>query len=353
MKHLFSPCFAALVAQFVIATAIEGSTVTRRTAIVTAVEKVKPSIVTLKVERNGNWGKKEVVGSGVIVDERGYVVTNQHVVGGALKVTVILPDNTEVAGKIHLEDSHHDLAIVRLPGNKNYRPMTFGPGSDLMVGETVIAIGHPYGYVNTVSTGIVSALGRSIEMPSGETLTNLIQTNASINPGNSGGPLVNIDGEVIGINVAMRDGAQGIAFALNADTVQQVLAKHLSASKMSRVQHGLCCSEKVLPDGDMHQQVVVDAVAENTPAADAGLRKGDVILKLGDRVLTNRFDVERAFWSYKAGEKVEACVLRAGMETSIALVIAQGGQTIVSAKEDGGTNKAATNGSIQTVDGPR
>ena len=96
-----------------------------------------------------------------------------------------------------------------------------------MVGETVIAIGHPFGYTNTVSTGIISALGREITMPEGEVLGNLIQTNASINPGNSGGPLLNINGELIGINVALREGAQGIAFALNADTVQQVLSKHL------------------------------------------------------------------------------------------------------------------------------
>jgi serine protease Do len=353
MQKLKFLWIAALIANFSYGVPSDAAQVNRRTPIVIAVEKVKPSIVTLKVERNGNWGKKEVVGTGVIVDERGYVVTNKHVVSGALKVTVTLPDTTEVNGQVYMEDGRYDLAIVRLPGNKKYRHMTFGPGSDLMVGETVIAIGHPFGYVNTVSTGIISAVNRSIEMPSGENLNNLIQTNASINPGNSGGPLVNINGELIGINVAMREGAQGIAFALNSDTVQKVLAKHLSANKMSKVQHGLNCSEKVLEEGENRQQVVVEGVTENTPAADAGLRKGDIILKLGDRVVTNRFDVERAFWSYKAGEKVEACVLRAGLETSVAMIVTQGSQTVVSAKEDTKTTTTTSDGAIQTVDGPR
>ena len=113
--------------------------------------------------------------------------------------------------------------------------MTFAPASDLMVGEEVIAIGHPYGYTNTVSTGIVSALNREVSMQSGGVLTDLIQTTASINPGNSGGPLMNINGELIGINSAMRSDAQGIAFALNADMVQQVLSQHLSAGKMAHV----------------------------------------------------------------------------------------------------------------------
>src|SRR5205814_1119156 len=126
---------------------------------------------------------------------------------------------------------------------------------DLMVGETVIAIGHPYGYQNTVTTGIVSALGREITMPNGETLTNLIQTSASINPGNSGGPLLNINGQLIGINVALRDGAQGIAFALNAETVKEVLRQRLSASRLSGVTTGLRCTEFVQLEGLDRQHV--------------------------------------------------------------------------------------------------
>ncbi len=297
---------------------------TRRTPIVEAVQKTKGAVVTIKVEVRGNWSKKEVVGTGVVVDERGYVVTNRHVIKGAERVVVLLADGTEVTAKVHTEDDQHDLAILYLPSGRRLQELSFAPGNDLLVGETVIAVGHPFGYVNTVSTGIVSAVGREVKMPTGEVLTNCIQTNASINPGNSGGPMLNINGELIGINVALRDGAQGIAFALNSDMVQAVLAQHLSAARMSRVQHGLSCREVVGMEGQPRQWVVVDEVAEKSAAAKAGLKKGDVIQKLAGRLVLNRFDVERAFWNYHAGDRVEATVLRDGKETQVALALSRG-----------------------------
>src|SRR5262245_19802745 len=162
----------------------------RRTPVVEAVKKTRDSIVTIKVERRINWGRKEIVGTGVIVDERGYVVTNRHVVTGADRLAVHLADGTEAAAEILTEDSQHDLAILKLAVRRKLKALPFGPASDLMVGETVIAIGHPFGYTNSVSTGIVSALDREVSMPDGEVLRGLIQTNASINPGNSGGPLL-------------------------------------------------------------------------------------------------------------------------------------------------------------------
>jgi serine protease Do len=305
----------------------------RRTPIVEAVQKTRPSIVTIKVMKQGQWGAKEVVGTGVIIDERGYVVTNRHVVGRAQSLTVHLADGSAVRASVHTEDPRHDLAIVRLERGRKYPALGFAPASDLMVGETVIAVGHPFGYTNTVSTGIVSALGREITMPEGEVLTGLIQTNASINPGNSGGPLLNINGELIGINVALREGAQGIAFALNADTVQAVLSKHLSAANVSHVDHGLACRE-VVGEGQARQRVVVEAVAGRSAAAQAGLRKGDVLVKLGERAVRNRFDLERALWGYKAGDKVEAAVLRGGKETHIALTLTGSGDSeVASARE--------------------
>jgi serine protease Do len=294
----------------------------RRTAIVEAVQKTRQGIVTVKVERRGSWGRKEVVGSGVLVDERGYLITNCHVVAAADTVRVILADGVELPAQVHLQDTHHDLAILRVTSKKKLPALTFGPGSDLMVGETVIAVGHPFGYTNTVSTGIISALGREITMPSGEVLGNLIQTCASINPGNSGGPLLNVNGELIGINVALREGAQNIAFALNADTVQALLSQHLSALKVAGVGHGLTCREQVAEHGQMRQKVVVDQIEINSPAGKAGMQPGDVILRLGERTLTNRFDLERALWSSKPGDRVVAVVLREGMESRIALTLA-------------------------------
>src|SRR5262249_61804954 len=152
-----------------------------------------------------------------------------------------------------------------------------------MVSEGVGGSGTQYGDANSASTGIVSALNREIKMPTDEVLTGLIQTTASINPGNSGGPLLNVNGELIGINVALREGAQGIAFALNADTVQQVLSKHLSAAKVGRVSHGISCRELVGNEGEPRQRVIVDGVTPDSPAYQAGLRRGDVLIRLAGR----------------------------------------------------------------------
>jgi len=149
----------------------------------------------------------------------------------------------------------------------------------------VIAVGHPYGYRNTVSSGIVSALRGEITMPNGTVLGNLIQTSASINPGNSGGPLLNINGELIGLNVALRDGAQGIAFALNADTVQEALSRHLSSLRMAGVRSVFTCHETLLRDPGSRQHVVIDSVAV---PADKLLQPGDVVLQLAGRSVVNR-----------------------------------------------------------------
>jgi serine protease Do len=157
-------------------------------------------------------------------------------------------------------------------------------------------------------------------MPGGEVLRDLIQTNASINPGNSGGPLLNINGELIGINVALREGAQGIAFALSADQVQQALSKHLSSAKVAGVRHGLSVFEKTLQeDGPRRQQAVVQEASG--AAADAGLRRGDAVVRIGERPVYNRLDVERAVWDCKAGEKVTVKVLREGKEVALALTL--------------------------------
>ena len=294
----------------------------RRNPFVEAVEKTRPSIVTVKVEKRGNWGKKDVIGTGVIVDGRGYLITNSHVVNGSERIVVVFHDNTELTATLFAEDVNHDLAILQVKPTKKLVALPFGPSSDLMVGETVVAVGHPYGYTNTVSPGIVSQLHREVAMPSGATLKELIQTNACINPGNSGGPLMNINGELIGINVALREGAQGIAFALNADMVQQVLAEHLSAAKVAKLKHGLVCKEKVVAEeGDNRQQVMIEQVAEKTPAAAAGLKRGDVLVKVDGRSVTNRFDVERALWDHKAGEKIDAVVIRQGNEMQLSLTL--------------------------------
>jgi serine protease Do len=292
----------------------------RRTPVVEAVQKTRAGIVSVKAEKKSSWGRKETGGTGVIVDERGYVVTNHHVVASADRVVVHLADGSEVAAAIVTEDASHDLAVLRLSTTRKLQALPFGTSSDLMVGETVIAVGHPFGYTNTVSTGIISGLGREVTMPSGDVLRDLIQTNASINPGNSGGPLLNINGELIGINVAIREGAQGISFALSADQVQRALSKHLSAAKVAGVSHGLNMTERAQEEaGPQRLRAVVESAGG--PAAGAGLRRGDAVLRVGDRAVSNRLDVERAVWDCKAGQKVEVTVLRDGKELALTLTL--------------------------------
>jgi serine protease Do len=320
-KRFGSAVAAALVAVLIGGAGTESrAQYCRRTPIVEAVQKTRNGIVTIKVARPGDAGHKDTVGTGVIVDERGYVITNGHVVAGAERAVVRLADNTRLEGRIITVDHPHDLAILKLPtSDKKLQALSFAPGSDLLVGETVIAVGHPFGFTNSVSTGIISALGREVTMPDGEVLTNLIQTNASINPGNSGGPMLNINGELIGINVALREGAQGIAFALNADAVQQVLARYLSANKIAHLDHGLTCREVVREGAAARQQVVIDRVAASSPASAAGLRRGDLLLNLGERAVANRFDVERALWNCKPGDEIEASIVRNGTPARVSL----------------------------------
>ena len=318
----------------------------RQSPIVKAVQKTRDAIVGIKAEKRRGRGGKEVVGTGVIVDERGYVVTNHHVAAVSENIAVQLSAGTEYATRIIEDDPSHDLAILRIIGRGEdatpLKTLAIGPGADLLVGETVIAIGHPFGYTNTVTTGIVSALGREITMPSGEVLTNLIQTSASINPGNSGGPLLNINGELIGINVALRDGAQGIAFALNADTVKDVLSQHLSGLRVSGVTHGLRCRESVQPEGRDRQHVLVEAVFDDMPAACAGLRKGDEILAVAQRTVSNRFDLERAMWGYKPGEDISLKLRRAGKELTVSLKLTGGADRTPIASKRGAGETAAT-----------
>jgi serine protease Do len=190
----------------------------RVTPLVEAIRKVEPSVIGIM----GPKGDK-VKGTGIIIDKRGVIVTNHHVVGKAKEVIVLLRDGTKVKGQVVVDRPELDLAFVTVSVKNDLPAIPPMKTGDVLLGESVIAIGHPLGYTNTVSAGIVSSLGREIELPSGSTLTNLIQTNAAINPGNSGGPLLNINGELIGINCAVRADAQGIAFSIHCLTVLKAL----------------------------------------------------------------------------------------------------------------------------------
>jgi serine protease Do len=313
-------------------TAAEGQH-PRRTPVVEAVQKTHGAVLTLKVERQGVATPRHSLGTAVVVDERGYAVTNRHVVCDAARVTAYLPDGTGYPAAVVVTEAKYDLAILKIDAPRPLRALPLGPSSDLLVGEEVLAVGAPYGFQNTVSRGIISALDRDITLPTGEKLTGLIQTDAAINPGNSGGPLININGELIGINVAVRDGAQGIAFAIPSDRVKEFLSFHLSAKKMTGLDHGLACTERVEPEGLDRQHVLVAGTRADTLAARAGVRPGDQIIQVGSRRVANRFDVERALWGHKPGDEVHFIVHRDGETLQLSTAVPGGPQELAAGRK--------------------
>jgi serine protease Do len=311
-----SVCVLTLTA-FVIDARVAGAQYSRRDAITEAVAKTRDSVVA--VSRQG--GKKEDGGCGVVIDGRGFIVTNRHVIGTGKAVVVRLADGTKVPADVLASDVATDLAVLRIHTKEPLKALPLAPASDLILAERVFAIGHPFDYSYTVTRGIISALHREIELPNGKVLTGVIQTDASINRGNSGGPLVNINGELIGINFAIRSDAHGIAFAINADTVKDMLSRHLSAEKIAGVSHGFEVQERVLGEIGKRQQVVVTGLRQDLPAAEAGLRIGDELVAIGRLSVRNRFDVERALWHTQPGEKISVRVARGNKQLTLTMTL--------------------------------
>lgn len=200
----------------------------RKTSVVDAIEKAAPSIAMIRVPQKG---ADDRVGTGVVYDERGYIVTNAHVVKGVNQVNVLLPGDINLRGEVVHRDPRIDLAIVKVSHSSPLAAIVLGSAKTLKVGERVVAIGHPFGYKDSVSTGVISALGRSIDIGDNDWISGIVQTDARINPGNSGGPLLNLKGELVALNVAIRQGAQGIAFAINVDMVKAFLNRHVAAAR--------------------------------------------------------------------------------------------------------------------------
>jgi serine protease Do len=280
--------------------------------IVQAVKHTIHGVVAIRVPRSG---EKDMIGSGVIVDGAGLIVTNRHVTGGKRYVKVRLHDRTDLDGEVVFHDPDLDLAIVSVKSKKSLHTLALGSADDMFLAEKAIAIGSPYGYEGTVSVGIISALNREIRMPNDVLMTGLIQTTAAINPGNSGGPLININGEVIGINVAMRDGAQNIAFAINAATVDSFLKDYYR--RRNRVSHGIDCEKKVIAEVGGDRQIVIVKHASH-----GELKHGDQIVTMAGQKVANEFEIERALWHSKPGEKVEVNVLRDNHKVCVMVTLA-------------------------------
>lgn len=283
----------------------------RMTPAVKAIQKAMPSVVNIHTEKTADDAdslspakdrKTNGMGTGILVDERGYIVTNYHVVAGVESLRATLSDSSSYNARVISYDKKHDLAIIKVDATKPLAVLPLGTSSDLMLGETVFAIGNAFGYPDTITQGLVSALHRDVEVNEKQGYKNLIQTDASINPGNSGGPLINLDGEVIGINVAIRAGAQRIGFAIPMDDARKIIAELLSGERLSQTFHGA-----ILTDVKKGEQryLRLDGVKPGSPAENAGLKVGDIVSKVGSILVTDATDFERACLGRPAGEKVE------------------------------------------------
>jgi serine protease Do len=308
--------------------ASEGSVYDRRTPVVKVYEKDHDAVVNIAGERvvsSSVWPGYElpdifgfggpryqrqvsVLGSGMVVHEDGYVITNAHVVKGSEKIKVVFSDGSEYETQIISSDESKDLAVLKIPVNKKLPFIHLGRSNDLMIGETVVAIGNPYGYANTVTSGVVSAVGRDIQVDKGFWLRGLIQTDAPINPGNSGGPLLNINGELIGVNTAVRAEAQNIGFAIPVDTLVDNLSHMLMPEKLRRVRLGLAMG-RMKKVGNF-SGLVVDSVSKESPADQQGISAGDLVLEIDGRKLTSVIDFYVKMMDKEVGEPIEVTFIK-------------------------------------------
>jgi serine protease Do len=259
--------------------------------------------------------KRTAVGSGFVIHSSGYVVTNAHVVHRTAERKVIFADKSEYEAEIVATDVKSDLAILKIHVDRPIDRLKLGRSDDLLIGESVIAIGNPLGLESTVTAGVVSAVNRKLEAGGGEVvLDGLIQTDASINPGNSGGPLLNVLGELIGITTAVRGDAQNIGFAIPVNRLVETLPGLLSVERRYR----FICGLEVDPFGE----ATVKEVRTNTPAATAGLMPGDVLLRMAGEQLTSGIDYPIGLVGKSPGETIDFEVRRGEKMYRVAVTLA-------------------------------
>jgi serine protease Do len=306
----------------------EPSRTSRETPVVTVYAETHGAVVNISGERTVSrsiWPQWDwpgmfdfrgprfeqqvsILGSGFVVHEDGLIVTNAHVVEGVGRCKAVFDDGREFQARIVSADASKDLAVLAIETENRLPFVQLGRSSDLMIGETVIAIGNPYGYANTVTSGVVSAVGRDLQVTEGYWLRGLIQTDASINPGNSGGPLLNVNAELIGINTAVRAEAQNIGFAIPVDTLVENLSEMLMPEKLRRVRLGLAVG-RMRTDGAL-TGLIVDAVSKDSPADKKGLSSGDLILAVDGHELQSVIDFYVKMMHKEVGEPIRLTYVR-------------------------------------------
>ena len=309
----------------------------RETPLVRAVQTSRKSVVNIHTEKKAAEDKEARffspksrkvtgMGTGVVIDERGYIVTNYHVIQDVDVITVTLDGGASYDGRPVSFDRKHDLAIIRITATDPLPVMPMGTSSDLMLAETVYAVGNAFGYEHTITAGIVSALHRDVEVDETQSYENLIQTDASINPGNSGGPLLNVHGEVIGINVAIRSGAQRIGFAIPIDDARRTIARLLSVERLDGVPHGLVTTDV---KSATEKKLVVNEVATGSAAELCGIKSGDIICNVRGIRINDGTDLERSLLAMPRGKVVDLVLQREGREQTLQFTVGVGKSPVI------------------------
>ena len=280
-------------------------------AVVGAVERVGAAVVHIQVTQRGGQG----AGSGFVFTPDGFILTNSHVVHGATAVHVATPAGDRFPAEVVGDDPDTDLAVIRSSMGAPSVPL--GSSRGLLVGQLVVAIGNPLGFQHTVTAGVVSALERTMRSRSGRLIDGVIQTDAALNPGNSGGPLVNSRGEVIGVNTATIMGAQGICFAIGADTAEFVASRLIREGRVRRSYIGVMGQSVMLHrrlvryyDLPADSGLLVLNLVPGSPAQRAGLRERDVIVRFGGKTVGNVDDLHRLLTDERSGLACEVEAVR-------------------------------------------
>lgn len=311
------------------------------TVITKVVEEIEPAVVTVVGTIPGTqtfFGKtadSQVSGSGFIISKNGYIVTNNHVVEDASNLYVVLSDGMELNAEIVSRDIYADLAVLKVEGTMP-AVAPLGSSEDLKPGETVIAIGSPLGtFRNSVTVGVVSATGRTLDTGEGYNMENLIQTDAAINSGNSGGPLVNLAGEVIGVNAVVVRGsssssasAEGLGFAIPSDTVTLISNQIIEKGYFARPYLGVGVQNVNTDIAKRYNLPVewggyVTEVISGSPAAEAGLRVNDIITRLGDINITEDTTYLNALFMYQPGDEIEVEFYRGSQKMTVSIMLAE------------------------------
>lgn len=286
--------------------------------IIAAVDKSKNAVVKIDVFKKDKTGKLKVAGSGsgFIFSSDGFVFTNSHVIQGADKMMVSLLNENEIEAILIGHDADTDLAILKINA-EGYSVAKLGDSSRLQIGQFVAAIGNPLGYQHTVTTGVISALGRTLQTQNGRSVDNVIQSDTALNPGNSGGPMINMEGEVVGVNTAVIRGAQGLSFSIDINTAKEIAQQLIQEGKVFKAYVGIQIQEielnqkiRIHYNLPNKKGLFITKIESNSPASLSQLQEGDVLIAFNGKMLNSSQDLFKELTKKEILRMVDISVVR-------------------------------------------